>query len=66
MSLHRNVELVASDDEHDGLMTVFAVIDGVAWPIAAVKAGHEESLSGAPISLALKAAAEAKAEESAQ
>lgn len=49
MALERNVEIVASDDEHDGLVAFFAVYNGVPYPIGAVKAGYLESLSGAPV-----------------
>ena len=56
MTLTRNLEVVASDSENPGLITVGVVVDGAFVTLAAYKAGQHEQLKNVPAALELAAA----------
>lgn len=58
MTVTRNLELIASDEEHDGLTHVGVMIDGAFVPLGAVKNGSLDQRKNVPTALSVAAADE--------
>lgn len=53
MTIYRSLELIATDEEHPGLLAVGALVDGAFVTLAAVKLGTIDQLKAVPTSLAV-------------
>jgi hypothetical protein len=60
MTIGRDLELITTDEEHDGLTHIGVMVDGAFVPIAAVKTGSLEQRKNVPTALSVAAEAEAK------
>ena len=66
MALYRNLEVVASDTENPGLLTIGALVNGSFVAIGGTKVGLLESLAKNPTALEVASESEASSDTPSQ